>query len=397
VLFGAASDDVALAFIELGAIAIGLAVLARLSDRIGVSPIPAYLLAGLVFGEGGLAAPNLSADFLELAAEIGVVLLLLTLGLEYSAGELADGVKSGWRAGVVDLSLNATPGAVAAVALGWSAQAAVLLAGVTYISSSGVIAKVLADLGRLGNRETPSVLTLLVLEDLAMAAYLPVVGVMLAGQPFSEGVVSVVLALSVAGVVLLAALRFGPQLTRVLHARTDEAVLLGLIGTTLLVAGVAQQLDVSAAVGAFLVGIALSGPLQERMTTLVEPLRDLFAAVFFVLFGFSIDPATLPDVILPALGLAVVTALTKIATGWYAAGRVGAGPRGRMRAGSVLVARGEFSIVIAGLALAAGVEPDLVPLAGAYVLILAVTGPILTRFADRLVPAPVLPPGPLRP
>jgi CPA2 family monovalent cation:H+ antiporter-2 len=397
VLLGAASDDVALAFIELGAIAIGLAVLARLSDRIGVSPIPAYLLAGLVFGEGGLAAPNLSADFLELAAEIGVVLLLLTLGLEYSAGELADGVKSGWRAGVVDLSLNATPGAVAAVALGWSAQAAVLLAGVTYISSSGVIAKVLADLGRLGNRETPSVLTLLVLEDLAMAAYLPVVGVMLAGQPFSEGVVSVVLALSVAGVVLLAALRFGPQLTRVLHARTDEAVLLGLIGTTLLVAGVAQQLDVSAAVGAFLVGIALSGPLQERMTTLVEPLRDLFAAVFFVLFGFSIDPATLPDVILPALGLAVVTALTKIATGWYAAGRVGAGPRGRMRAGSVLVARGEFSIVIAGLALAAGVEPDLVPLAGAYVLILAVTGPILTRFADRLVPAPVLPPGPLRP
>ena len=396
-LLGAASDDVALAFIELGAIAIGLAVLARLSDRLGVSPIPAYLLAGVVFGEGGLAAPSLSADFLELAAEIGVVLLLLTLGLEYSAGELADGVKSGWRAGVLDLALNATPGVLAAVALGWSAEAAVLLAGVTYISSSGVIAKVLADLGRLGNRETPSVLSVLVLEDLAMAAYLPVVGVMLAGRPFSEGVVSIVLALSVAGIVLLAALRFGPQLTKVLHARTDEAVLLGLIGTTLLVAGIAQQLDVSAAVGAFLVGIALSGPLQERMTTLVEPLRDLFAAVFFVLFGFSIDPATLPDVILPALGLAVVTALTKVATGWYAAGRVGAGPKGRMRAGSVLVARGEFSIVIAGLALAAGVEPDLVPLAGAYVLILAVTGPILTRFADRLVPtpAPVPAPGPL--
>jgi CPA2 family monovalent cation:H+ antiporter-2 len=387
VLLGAASDDVALAFVELGAIAMGLAVLARLSDRIGVSPIPAYLLAGVVFGEGGLAAPNLSGDFLELGAEIGVVLLLLTLGLEYSADELADGVKTGWRAGVLDVALNATPGALAALALGWGAEAAVLLAGVTYISSSGVIAKVLADLGRLGNRETPSVLTLLVLEDLAMAAYLPIVGVMLAGRSFGEGAVSVVLALSVAGVVLAAAIRFGPQITRVLHARTDEAVLLGLIGTTLLVAGLAQQLDVSAAVGAFLVGIALSGPLQERVTPLVAPLRDLFAAVFFVLFGFSIDPATLPDVILPALALAFVTALTKIATGWYAAGRVGAGPRGRMRAGSVLIARGEFSIVIAGLALTAGVEPDLVPLAGAYVLLLAVTGPILTRFADRLAPA----------
>ncbi|MEX0664997.1 MAG: cation:proton antiporter [Acidimicrobiia bacterium] len=390
-LLGAASDDVALAFVELGTIAIGLAVLARLSDRVGVSPIPAYLLAGVVFGEGGLAAPDLSADFLQLAAEIGVVLLLLTLGLEYSAAELADGVKTGRRAGVLDIALNATPGALAGLALGWSAEAAVLLGGVTYISSSGVIAKVLADLGRLGNRETPSVLTLLVIEDLAMAAYLPIVGVMLAGRPFGEGVVSVVLALSVAALVLVAAMRFGPQITRVLHARTDEALLLGLIGTTLLVAGVAQQLDVSAAVGAFLVGIALSGPLQERVTTLVAPLRDLFAAVFFVLFGFSIDPATLPDVILPALALAVVTAVTKIATGWYAAGRVGAGPRGRMRAGTVLVARGEFSIVIAGLALTAGVEPDLVPLAGAYVLLLAVTGPILTRFADRLAPGASVP------
>lgn len=387
-LLGAASDDVALAFVEIGAIAIGLAVLARLSDRVGISPIPAYLLAGVVFGEGGLAAPNLSADFLELAAEIGVVLLLLTLGLEYSARELADGVKTGWRSGVLDLALNATPGALAAWALGWSTEAAVLLAGVTYISSSGVIAKVLADLGRLGNRETPSVLTLLVLEDLAMAAYLPVVGVMLAGRPFSEGVVSIVLAMSVAGLVLVVAVRFGPQITRVLHARTDEALLLGLIGTTLLVAGVAQQLDVSAAVGAFLVGIALSGPLQERVTPLVEPLRDLFAAVFFVLFGFSIDPATLPDVILPALGLAIVTALTKIVTGWHAAGRIGSSARGRMRAGTVLVARGEFSIVIAGLALTArGIERDLVPLAGAYVLLLAVAGPVLTRFADQLAPA----------
>jgi CPA2 family monovalent cation:H+ antiporter-2 len=388
VIVAAASDDVALAFIELGAIAIGLAILARVSDRLGVSPIPAYLLAGVVFGEGGIVGPNLSANFLELAAEIGVVLLLLTLGLEYSAEELSDGVKTGWRGGVLDLALNATPGALAAVLLGWSAEAAVLLAGVTYISSSGVIAKVLTDLGRLGNRETPSVLTLLVIEDLAMAAYLPCVAVMLAGRSLSEGVVAVVIALSVAGTVLLAAIRYGHQLTRVLHARTDEAVLLGLVGTTLLVAGIAQQLDVSAAVGAFLVGIALSGPLQERVTILVAPLRDLFAAVFFVLFGFSIDPATLPDVLLPALALALVTAATKIATGWYAAGQSGSSARGRMRAGTVLVARGEFSIVIAGLALASSVEADLVALAAAYVLILAVTGPILTRFADRLAPAP---------
>jgi CPA2 family monovalent cation:H+ antiporter-2 len=380
----AASDSVALALVELGAILLGLALLARLSDRLGVSPIPAYLLAGLLFGDGGLAAPSLSADFLELAAEVGVVLLLLTLGLEYSADELADGIRTGWRAGVVDLVLNATPGALAALALGWSAEAAVLLAGVTYISSSGVIAKVLSDLGRLGNRETPAVLTVLVIEDLAMAAYLPVIAVMLAGQSLSDGAVAVVVALAVAGAVLVAALRFGHHFTRVLHARTDEALLLGLLGVTLLVAGVAQRLDVSAAVGAFLVGIALSGPLQARATSLIAPLRDLFAALFFVLFGFSIDPSSLPAVLLPAALLAVVTALTKVATGWHAAAQLGVGPRGQMRAGTALIARGEFSIVIAGFALSARVEPDLVALAGAYVLMLAVVGPIAARYADDL-------------
>ncbi len=383
-LVGATSRDVGTAFIELGAIALGLAILARLSDRIGVSPVPAYLLAGLLFGSGGIAAPELSGDFLELAAEIGVVLLLLTLGLEYTAQELADGVRSRWRAGLLDIGLNATPGVVAGVALGWSTEAIVLLAGITYISSSGIAAKVLTDLGRLGNRETPAVLTVLVIEDLVMAIYLPCVTVMLAGRSLADGATAVVLALSAAALVLYGALRFGHRFTRVLHARTDEAVLLGLLGTTLLVAGIAQSLDVSAAVGAFLVGIALSGPLQNRVTALVEPLRDTFAAVFFLLFGFRIDPATLPSVLAPAALLAFVTALTKVWTGASAARRLGVGHRGQMRAGTVLVARGEFSIVIAGLALSASVDRDLVALAAAYVLILAVAGPVMTRFADHL-------------
>jgi CPA2 family monovalent cation:H+ antiporter-2 len=338
----------------------------------------------LLFGEGGFATPVLSADFLELAAEIGVVLLLLTLGLEYTPDELVDGARLGWRAGVLDVLLNATPGVLAGLLLGWSTEAIVLLGGITYISSSGVIAKLLADLGRLGNRETPAVLTILVLEDLAMAVYLPIVGVMLAGAAIIEGVSSVAIAMAVVALVLFAALKFGSSLTRVLHARSDEAVLLGVLGITLLVAGAAQRLDISAAVGAFLVGIALSGPLQERATALVAPLRDLFAAVFFVLFGFSIDPGALSSVLLPATLLAVVTALTKIAVGWYAAGKFGVSNRARMRAGTALIARGEFSIVIAGLALGTTVEADLGALAGAYVLILAIAGPVLARFADQL-------------
>jgi len=208
--------------------------------------------------------------------------------------------------------------------------------------------------------------------------------VMLAGEDLANGAIAVAIALGVAGMLFFAAMRFGPQISRLLNAPSNESLLLGVLGITLVVAGIAQRLDVSAAVGAFLVGIAISGPVQERAATLIEPLRDLFAAIFFVLFSFRIDPGDLPPVLLPALCLAVVGAITKIATGWWAARRAGLGVPARVRAGTALIARGEFSIVIAGLAIGTAVDPDLVPLAAAYVLVLAVAGPVVTRYADRL-------------
>jgi CPA2 family monovalent cation:H+ antiporter-2 len=110
-------------------------------------------------------------------------------------------------------------------------------------------------------------------------------------------------------------------------------------------------------------------------------LRDLFAATFFVAFGLSTDPAALLPVLPAVLVLALVTAGTKVATGWFAARRDGVAAPGRLRAGTVLIARGEFSVVIAGLAVAAGI-PGLGPLATGYVLVLAVAGPVLTRLVE---------------
>ncbi len=145
-------------------------------------------------------------------------------------------------------------------------------------------------------------------------------------------------------------------------------------------AGIAEQLQVSAAVGVFLIGIALSGRMAEGARELLSPLRDLFAAVFFVFFGLRTDSSAIPPVLLIAALLALVTALTKGATGWWAARRAGVGRLGRVRAGTVIIARGEFNIVIAGLA--AAVEPALGPLAAAYVLIMAVGGPLIARVAE---------------
>ena len=370
--------------IEFGCIILVLGLLGRFAGRFQFSPIPLYLLAGLAFGNGGLLPLGTSEDFVAVGAEIGVILLLLMLGLEYTASDLVSNLKTHYPAGLVDAALNALPGAAMALLLGWGPVAAVVLAGVTWVSSSGVIAKVLGDLGRLGNRETPTILSILVLEDLSMAVYLPIVTALLAGAGLAAGSVTLAVALSAAVLVLVLAVRYGRHISRFVSSDDPEKLLLVVLGLTLVIAGLAQQLQVSAAVGAFLVGIALSGEVAEGAHSLLSPLRDLFAAVFFVFFGLHTDPASIPPVLLPALVLAVVTAFTKIATGYWAAKRAGIAAKGRWRAGGTLVARGEFSIVIAGLAVTSGIEPSLGPLATAYVLILVILGPLTARYTEPL-------------
>jgi CPA2 family monovalent cation:H+ antiporter-2 len=368
--------------IEVGALLFALGMLGRIGRRFGLSPIPLYLLAGLAFGHGGLNPLIASKEFIGIGAEIGVILLLVMLGLEYSANELVGNLRSAAPAGAIDALLNALPGAGFAFLLGWGWEAALVLAGITWVSSSGVIAKVLGDLGRLGNRETPVILSILVIEDLAMAFYLPVVTAVLAGVGLLGGVKALSVAVLTVVAVLVVAIRYGHAISSFISVKDPEALLLSVLGLTLFVAGVAAQLQVSAAVGAFLVGIALSGPVAHNATQILTPLRDLFAAVFFVFFGFSTDPAAIPPVILPALGLAVLSMLTKVLTGVFASRRAGIALPGQIRAGLALMPRGEFSIVIAGLAVASGVEPGLAPLATAYVLITVVTGPMLARLSD---------------
>lgn len=375
--------EIAARFIELGGIILLLAVMARLAKRIGLSPIPLYLLAGLAIGTGGLVEVVTSEEFIETGADLGVILLLLMLGLEYGAHELVVNLRSGFRAGMVDLVANFGVGYVAGVVLGFGPLYSLFLGGVVYISSSGVIAKTLGDLGWLANRETPVVLSILVFEDLAMAVILPILGGLAVGGTVLAVVGSVTGALVAVAVIIAIAAVQGDRLSAFFFSTSDEVNLLTVLGITLVVAGAAEQVHVSAAVGAFLVGIGISGEAAHAARGLLEPLRDLFAAVFFVFFGLGIDPASLPPVALPVLGLAVVSAATKFFTGRWAANSQGVGNKGQQRAGAVLIARGEFSIVIAGLAVSAGASPRLAALAAGYVLLMATIGPIAARVADR--------------
>ena len=369
--------------VELGFLLILLGAAGAVALRIGLSTAPLFLLAGLLVAEGGPISLTSARPFLDAAASVGVVLLLLALGLEFSTDEFTTSMRKHARSGVVDFVLNATPGLIIGLLLGWSVPASIAMAGVTWVSSSGIVAKVLGDLDRLRNRETPAVLSLLVIEDIAMAAYLPLLGVLLVGGAVITGSLGAALGIAVVVGILLFAHRAEWIAERLLTHDDDEQVLLRVLGLTLLVAGFAELLHISSAVGAFLVGLAIPAEAARRARRVIEPLRDLFAAVFFLAFASQTDLASVPGVLPEALALALVTLLTKIVTGWYAAGREGAAARGRMRAGTALIARGEFSVVIAGLAVAAGFI-EVGALATAYVLLLAVAGPVLARFADTL-------------
>jgi len=371
--------------LQLGAVLTALALLGTVARRFALSPIPVYLLAGLALGNGGVAPVTTAGQFITTGAPIGVVLLLLTLGLEFSATEFASSLRHHLPSAAVDFVLNATPGAVAGWLLGLNGVGILALAGVTYVSSSGVISSLLADLHRLGNRETPAVLAVLVLEDFAMAVYLPLVAVLGAGGGWLLAIVEVAAAIAALCMAFAASYRWGHQVGRLMTHPDSEQLLLRVLGITLIVAALAEHLHASAAVGAFLVGLTLTGETAERARKLLGPLRDLFAAIFFVAVGLPVNPAQLLPELPIALILAAVTAATKVATGVFAARREGVARRGQLRAGTTLMARGEFSLIIIGLVGTSitGVSA----LATSYVFVLAIVGPVVTRFTGGARPA----------
>ena len=379
-MLAAVGAETTTVLLELGAILLGLAVLARLAVRLGISPIPLFLVAGLAFGVGGVVPVVTAEDFIEVGAEIGVVLLLFSLGLEYSARTMVEGLQRNAVTGLVDGVLNAAPGVVAGLLLGWGWVGALFLGAVTYISSSGIASRILEERGWKRSGAGALVTAVLVIEDLSMAIVLPVLAVLAAGGAGLVGFLQLAAAVAVAATMIWVSLRFGTTVSRLVFSHADQALLLAVLGLTLLTAGLAERFRVSAEVGAFLVGVMVSGPAGKRARYLTAPLRELFSALFFLFFGFGIDPATIPGVLGPALGLAAVTALTKVGTGLVGGSRSGLLRPEALRAGILLIPRGEFSIAIAGIAVVAGVEPQLAPLTATYVLILAVAAPIVVAF-----------------
>jgi CPA2 family monovalent cation:H+ antiporter-2 len=151
--------------LELGAVILGLAFLARIAARFDLPTVPLFLLAGLAFGEGGILPLVTTRGFVETGAEIGLILVLFVLGLEHSSRDLLATARASTTPGLVDLVLNATPGVLAGLLLGWGPLAAAFLGGITYVSSSGVAAKLLEHAWPHARGASKFVVTIAVIED----------------------------------------------------------------------------------------------------------------------------------------------------------------------------------------------------------------------------------------
>jgi len=367
---------------EIGSVLIALGIAAFFASRLRFSAVPIFLCAGLFFGNGGIVELNLSDDFLNLGAQIGAILLLLLLGLEYSAGELVETVKARKSLGFVDVILNGAPGALFGFLMGWGLVGALVLGGITFVSSSGIAAQLIKDGSLTGLHSTKRAISVLVIEDLFLAVYLPILSAIIASVALVTGLISISIALLIAGGALLLAAR-GLHIPHAPNIMGDSAtLLLTVFGAALLASGLATYIGFSGAVAAFLVGLILTGDVAIVARVRLAPLRDLFAAIFFLFFGLQTDPRDIPSVLIPALILTVIGVGSKWLTAWWAM-KDEAEERGVMRVAAILIPRGEFSIVIAGLAASATFAKDLQSLTITYVILTTVIASLLIRFCSN--------------
>jgi CPA2 family monovalent cation:H+ antiporter-2 len=369
------------ALVALGGAFLAAGLLARIGRRVGLPTIPFFMAAGIITGPftPGLVLVE-RPESLDVIAAIGLIMLLFHLGLEFSLDDLIGGGSRLFRAGAAYLVLNLGGGLAFGALLGWGAREAFVIAGAVGISSSAIVTKLLIELNRLANRETRMILGIIVFEDVFLALYLALLQPILGDvQGLGEAALAFGRAFGFLLLLLLVA-RFGARAVgRLVHSDDDELLTVMFVGLAILVAGVAEELGVSEAIGALMIGIIIAETkAASRVKRLVLPLRDAFAAVFFFAFGLTIDPDDISVVALPVALAVALSLVCNVAAGVIGARLYGFGPRSAANAGLTLLGRGEFSLILATLAAAAGLDARVGPFVALYVLVLAIAGPVLT-------------------
>ena len=368
-----------LTLVEVGLLFIGLGLLSWLALKLHVSSIPLFLIAGLALGKGGIVPLNVSEDFLNVGAEIGAILLLLVLGFEYSASELAASMKKRWHAGLMDIMLNAVPAAILAVILGYGPVGALAFAGIMFISSSGIASQLIRESGWGKSNVAKRVTSVLVFEDILMAPYLPILAAVTLGLSVWAGLISVTVALGVTMSIFLIAIGREIPGLKSLANRGPGVLLLLVFGVTLAAAGAATLAGFSGAIAAFLIGMLLTGEVAESLRSRFAPLREIFSAIFFLFFGLSISVMDVVSVLPVAIAFSILGIAGKLGVGWWV-GRDMTDKMSWRRIGAFLVARGEFSMIIAATVVASTAFAGLKEITLGVVVLTTIFSTLAIRF-----------------
>lgn len=374
--------------LEIGLAVILVALVGLLAAKIRFSVIPFFILVGMAVGPH---APKIgvldftfvhSAETIHFLGRLGVLFLLFYLGLEFSVGRL---IKSGRNiavGGTIYIVINFSLGLLFGFATGFSFAETMVMAGITTISSSAIVAKVLVDLKRTANPETEMILGIIMYEDIFLAVYLSILsGLVLSADSSLGGVLlSASFALGFMLIFIVLGRKAAPILNKLLNIRSNELFILLIFGLLFFVAGLGETIHVAEAIGALLFGLVLAETDHlKRIEQIILPFRDFFGAMFFFSFGLTIEPAKLGGAVWLTLGAVAVTLFGNFIAGLLAGKSAGLSRKASANIGLTIVSRGEFSIIVANVGLAANLDEKLQPFAALYVLILAIMGPLLTK------------------
>jgi CPA2 family monovalent cation:H+ antiporter-2 len=377
--------------IGLALVLIGFAV--ALAAKLRLSNVPFLIIIGMIVGPH---APQIGVfDFrfiqtgtlITFMGQLGVLFLLFYLGLEANVTRLIESGPSILSGGTIYIALNFSLGLLYAYLAGFPMRETLIAAGVVTISSSAIVAKILFDYSRTANPETELILGITMFEDIFLAVYLSLIsGIVLSGATSVTGVLAsggIALAFII-GLMVIGRWSV-PLLNRLLRISSNEVFVIIVFGSLFLLAGLGQTIHVAESIGALLLGLILGETKQaERMERLVVPFRDFFGAIFFFSFGLSIDPFSLGGAVWLALGAALLSLVSVIVAGLIVGWRARLSAVGSLNLSFTLLARGEFSIIIASLAQAGGLLGIVQPFAALYVLILAGASPLLAKESERI-------------
>ena len=371
----------------LGALLLIAYVFGRLGKLIGLPAIPVYMLVGL------LASPHtgwfpfkFDSGNIGLIAIFGLILLLFNLGLEFDQDEFFDNAGKLLVSGGSYIALNMVVGLAFGFWVGWGTREALIIAGITATSSSAIVTKLLIELNRLPNRETPMILGVTVVEDIFIAIYLAIVGVVLSGETAIWPVVGKLVISFLFLVVMFTIARWGGKwVSKLFRTKDDELFTILFFGLAVAFGGIGELLGVTDAIGAFLIGLVLGATrYRAKIEHLSLPMRDVFGAFFFLNFGLTLNISEFPTVFTPVAGAVVMTVLLNVFAGQFVAWLNKLGPQAGINAAAILQNRGEFALILATLSISAGLDRRIVPFAGLYVLVLSVLGPVLAANSEKI-------------